>query len=337
MSNTVDMENLVNREIFDANEIIDALYQGLLKRYPDIDGFATNVAALKQRGVLPLIEDFVGSAEFKLKYFDSPPGLNLNFSPRNEVQTRLPDDNQIQLWKHIQKVWTKFGEDEPYWSVLTDKKFRSDQIYQENLIDSFYDTGSHDLSYFDAFLQRNDIKVPEEATIAEFGCGVGRVTRFLARRYKRVLAFDVSRSHLAAARARLSKENIDNVEFILVEGPEGLSALRGVDVFFSLIVLQHNPPPIICDVLERAFDGLANGGIAFFQVPTYGLGYKFAVQDYFEGQYNKNEMEIHFVPQREIFQLFNRGNMLAIEIRQDHCIGHHDRWLSNTFLAQKKE
>ena len=162
------------------------------------------------------------------------------------------------------------------------------------------------------------------------------MTRFLARRYKRVLAFDVSSSHLAAARERLGKENIDNVDFVLLEGPEGLSRLRGVDIFFSMIVLQHNPPPIICDVLERAFDGLANGGIAFFQVPTYGSGYKFALQHYLDGQYSKNEMEIHFVPQKEIFQLLDRHSMLPVEIRQDHCLGHYDRWLSNTFLAQKK-
>ncbi len=82
---------------------------------------------------------------------------------------------------------------------------------------------------------------------------------------------------------------------------------------------------------------MANGGIAFFQVPTYGSGYKFALRGYLDGQYKKEEMEIHFVPQREIFQLLSRHNMLPIEVRQDHCIGNYDRWLSNTFLAQKRE
>jgi SAM-dependent methyltransferase len=336
---------MVNREAFSAELIIEVLYKGLLKREPDYDGFRNQLAALKERGLLPTVTDFVGSAEFKQLYSGAPPkpgaeppvSLNLNFSPRNQVQTRLSDDDQVKLWKHIQAVWTRFGEEEPYWSVLTDDNFRSDRIHHLNLIESFYDSGSHDLRYFEAFLQRNGVEAPKDATIAEFGCGVGRVTRSLARRYKRVLAFDVSPSHLAAARERLSKENIDNVEFVLLEGRDGLSRLRGVDIFFSIIVLQHNPPPIICEVLHRAFDGLAKGGIAFFQAPTYGSGYTFDLQDYLKGQYNKNEMEIHFVPQREIFQLFDRHNMLPIEIRQDHCIGNYDRWLSNTFLAQKKQ
>jgi SAM-dependent methyltransferase len=334
MSHTSD---LTRHEAFTAEEIIAALYQGMLKRDPDSAGFDTHLASLKQRGLLPVVRDFLESAEFKRTHFDPPPGLNLNFSPRNEVETQLSIDDKVKLWKHIQTVWTKFGEEEPYWSVLTDKKFLAGQFYRENLIESFYDTGSHDLTFFDAFLQRNDVEAPRDATIAEFGCGVGRVTRFLARRYKRVLAFDVSPSHLAAARERLRQENIDNVEFVLLEGPHGLSRLQGVDIFFSLIVLQHNPPPIICDILGRAFHGLASGGIAFFQAPTYGLGYKFALQDYYEGEYNRGDMEIHFVPQQEIFELFDRHNMSPIEVRQDHCIGNYDRWLSNTFLARKRE
>jgi SAM-dependent methyltransferase len=342
MSNTVDM---VKYDTFCPEEIIAALYQAILKRDPDSTGFNAHVASLRRHGLLPIVQNFIGSEEFKRTnvgsphgtYPDSPPGLKLNFSPRNEVQTRLSDDDKVTLWAHIQKVWTKFGHEEPYWSVLTDKKFLSDQMSRENLTESFYDSGSHDLTYFDAFLQRNDVEVPRDATIAEFGCGVARVTRFLARRYKRVLAFDISSSHVAAARKRLRNENIDNVEFVLLRGPEDLSKLQGVDIFFSLMVLQHNPPPIICAILEQAFQGLADGGIAFFQVPTYGLGYKFSLQDYYDGQYNRNEMEMHFVPQREIFQLFNRHTMSPIEVGSDHCIGNHDRWISNTFLARKRQ
>jgi SAM-dependent methyltransferase len=334
MSNIVDT---VKNGAFGAEEIIAALYQAMLKRGPDSAGFEANLANLRERGLLPVVQNFLGSSEFKRVYSESPPSLNLNFSPRNEVETWLSNDDKAKLWNHIQSVWTKFGTEEPYWSVLTNEKFLTEQIHRENLIESFYDSGARDLVYFDAFLQRNNVEVPREARIAEFGCGVARITRFLARRYQRVLAFDISPSHLAAARERLRKENIDNVEFILLERPEDLRRLQGTDIFFSLIVLQHNPPPIICDILESAFHGLGKGGIAFFQVPTYGLGYTFALQDYYEGQYKRSEMEIHFVPQHEIFELFYRHNMSPIEVRQDHRIGNYDRWLSNTFLARKRQ
>jgi hypothetical protein len=80
---------------------------------------------------------------------------------------------------------------------------------------------------------------------------------------------------------------------------------------------------------------LAKGGIAFLQVPTYGSGYKFILQDYFEGLYKKSEKEMRFVPQREILRLFSRHNMLPLEVRPDHCVGSDDRWISNTFLARK--
>jgi SAM-dependent methyltransferase len=339
----VDVKNQENREVFIAEEIVEALYQGMLRRAPDHDGFDHHVDVVKKYGVLPLIQGFIGSAEFKHSYSrvaleaqtKATSGADLNFAPRNEVEIQLSEDDRAKLWKHIQKVWTKFGEEEPHWSVLTNDQFRASQIRQGNRVDAFFQSGAHDLKYFEAFLRRNDVEPPKDAVIAEFGCGLGRVTRFLARRFARVLAFDISPSHLAAASERLRSENIDNVEFILLDGPDGLSKLRSVDIFFSFIVLQHNPPPIICDVLNRAFDGLSKGGIAFFQVPTYGLDYKFTLQRYFEGLYNKEEMEIHFVPQRNIFQLLNRHGLVPLEVRPDHCIGNYERWISNTFLARK--
>lgn len=325
-----------NDEALAAEEIVTALYQGLLKRDPDPAGLQSHIASLRQNGPLPVVRSFLESTEFKRMYFDKPPGLNLNSGPRSEVQVLLSEEDKDKLWKHIQKVWTKFGEEEPYWSVLTGKEYRSDRIHREKLVEFFYETGSHDLEYFDAYLQRNDLQLPKDATIAEFGCGVGRVTRFLARRFSRVLAFDISPSHLAAARERLQRDGIDNVEFILLDTPEVLNRLRGFDVFFSLIVLQHNPPPIIYQVLDKTFEGLASGGTAFFQVPTYSLGYNFSFQDYYDGQYNRTEMELHFVPQQKIFELFHRHNIQTIEVRQDHCIGNFNRWISNTFLARKE-
>src|SRR5271169_236009 len=48
-----------------------------------------------------------------------------------------------------------------------------------------------------------------------------------------------------------------------------LARLTNVDLFFSIIVLQHNPPPVILGILDAAFAGLRPGGLAFFQVPTY--------------------------------------------------------------------
>ena len=50
-----DIAHTVNRQIFTAKEIVDALYGGLLNREPDFDGFECHLDSLRKRGVLPVI------------------------------------------------------------------------------------------------------------------------------------------------------------------------------------------------------------------------------------------------------------------------------------------
>ncbi len=64
-------DKMVNRDTFIAEEIVEAFYQGMLKREPDYHGFYNYVAFLKQHGVLPLIRGFLGSAEFKRVFSES--------------------------------------------------------------------------------------------------------------------------------------------------------------------------------------------------------------------------------------------------------------------------
>ena len=53
-----------------------------------------------------------------------------------------------------------------------------------------------------------------------------------------------------------------------------------VDLLYSVLVMQHNPPPVIAELL-RAFLGRVNvGGFAFFQVPTYAENYEFTLDRY---------------------------------------------------------
>ena len=321
---------------FSEKEVVTALYRSLLGRTPDPAGLDGHIQGMRNNGLIHTFNDFANSPEFRNRVAKTPGGVALTQKPAMEVQVHLSQADKGKLWAHVRRVWSGLGETELYYSVLTDPKFRTEELQQANQIEHFYATGANDMAYFDAFLQRNGVVLPANAVVAEFGCGVGRVTRLLARRFSKVLAFDVSAPHLKAASERIRAENINNVEFITLADPSGLKRLKDIDLFFSLIVLQHNPPPIIADILEHACHGLKPDGIAFFQAPIYGLGYTFKAEDYFEGHYKKSEMEMHFIPQREIFKIFQKAHVMPIEVLQDGWIGHYDRWISNTFLAKKE-
>ena len=47
-------------------------------------------------------------------------------------------------------------------------------------------------------------------------------------------------------------------------------------------------------------------------------------------------LEIHYLPQPELFRLFNEANCQCLEVREDGMVSDEDQMLSNTFLVQKR-
>lgn len=168
----------------------------------------------------------------------------------------------------------------------------------------------------------------------DYGCGLGRATLWLARRFKRVLAIDVSEAHLGIAQKNLAARGITNVEFRLVRDIGDLSLLQGCQFFFSIIALQHNPPPLIVEMLSAIFSGLRPEGYAFFQVPTFAQGYTWSYKLHSAGQMSNQGMELHLVPQSEVFRLAVQSGCIPLEVQPDSLLGI-PRWVSNTFLFSK--
>ena len=108
---------------------------------------------------------------------------------------------------------------------------------------------------------------PRGGTCVEVGCGFGRMTGFLAERFDRVAAVDVSPRMLELARSNVSSRN---VEFVLVPGG-GLDPLEDdvADVVLCYLVLQHLPGrDMIASHLREFARVLAPAGRAFVQLPV---------------------------------------------------------------------
>jgi|SRR5271166_1637307 len=316
-------------------ELVTAVYQALLGRDPDVGGLKTYSDALRNgQDVSWLLQSFVQSEEFAAHHFN--PEFSLERAPAMDVQIGgIAPEEHAALWDHIGSVWSQLGATDPFWSVLTDERWRSKNMTAEEAIEAFYATGEGDLSRLEAWLRRNSLELSNNALCAEYGCGVGRLTQWLAKRFRRVVAFDISESHIQAARDRLSRLAIDNVEFVLVRGNTDLRMLSNVDLFYSVIVLQHNPPPITTGILSQAFAGLNRGGCCFFQIPTFSANYTFSFESYWTDIAQAKQMEMHFVPQKSIFELGREHEVYPIEVQRDGAIGKRKDWISNTFLMTK--
>jgi SAM-dependent methyltransferase len=313
-------------------ELVTAAYRALLLREPDPAGLKHYSDALRGGyDATWLLQSLLRSEEFGRSASEFP----LDAAPPVNIQTNATVQERRALWDHVASVWSNLGRVDPYWSVLTDARWRAKNMKEQAVIETFYGTGKADLLRLEAWMHRNAIKPDPDAICAEYGCGLGRVTRWLATRFRKVIAFDISEPHLKAARSRLCAEGINNIDFILVRGDADLRMLADIDLFYSVIVLQHNPPPIIMDILAAAFHGLKPGGVCFFQLPTYAANYSFSVATYLKDSVKSKKMEMHCLPQRLVLEQGRRYGVVPIEIQFDGAAGDRSRWISNTFLMTK--
>ena len=319
----------------DEEQFVTSLYRAILSREPDQPGLITHVNSLKE-GKPPetVAREFIHSAEFHSQTTDFTQHYPLDQTGPMPVDLDLTAEQERALWAHVARAWSNLGASEPYWSVLVDPRWKASEMTASDILNAFYATGRAEMQRLDAWFARNQVLAPSTGTCAEYGCGVGRCTIWLAKRYARVLAFDISEPHLRLAKARAGAEGLRNIEFVHVQSEADLNRLREIDLFYSLIVLQHNPPPLILSILRSVFGGLKPHGLAFFQLPTYGVGYSFNLREYLNNMADRG-MEMHFVPQRAVFDLGSVQGVQTLEVSPDGSIGNFGQWISSTFLMHR--
>ncbi len=251
-----------------------------------------------------------------------------------QIQLNTTDQERGLLLEHIQSSWEHLGATEPHWSVLTNEQFRQKHIAENE--EAFYQSGKHHVDALWRSLQRVGVDPGAFSSCLEYGCGLGRVTRWLAERFDTVYGYDISSAHLQGAGNYLSRAGIDNVVLQTVTSPGEVENLAAVDVVYSLIVLQHNPPPVIALIVRGLLAALNPGGVAYFQVPTYQRDYAFSSTKYLSAALSaEKEIEMHVLPQSEIFAIASQSGAQVLEVFEDACTGIIDGGRSNTFIIQK--
>ena len=311
-------------------EVINA-FRFILGREPEDESVVARYAAeVVDMRALRII--FINSAECPEKQASlARPALLPMLGAPLDVDVSVSPMQLAALFAKIRSQWQHLGETEPHWSVLT-----SDSYFQKHLHmhrDAFYASGRSELMQFEQTLLRAGAQ-PSRNVCLELGCGVGRVTAQLAGSYNEVVGVDISTAHLEVARQYMRDSNIENVRFEHLDEPASIEKLPTFDLLYSRMVLQHNPPPLTAWLLDRLLARMNPGGIAYFQIPTYRIGYRFNVGEYLATP-NATQMEMHFLPQPELFRILTRRAFQLLEIREDDAIGLSASALSNTVLARK--
>ena len=277
--------------------------------------------------------NFIYSTEFREKNPTLHVPVLFGDEPAMSIEDVGTESDLQRLFDHIQSNWEEFGKREPHWSVVV-----SDQYQQSNIQankDQFYRTGEQHVAQLFGSLERNHVQHRGFKTCLDYGCGVGRITRHLSERFEKVFAYDISLPHLQCAEDYLIKENVSNVTLSHLKRVTDIQTLPTVDVAYSMLVLQHNPPPVIAYIIEALIRSLNPGGVAFFQVPTYRRGYTFSLKDYLREDAARGGMEMHVLPQSRVFDIAQRAGGRVLEVIDDTWTGLRVKEVSNTFVIQK--
>ena len=141
------------------------------------------------------------SGEFRSKNpFTRVPDLTGD-EPALEIEDDVEPAVMSKLIERIGRTWQHLGETEPHWSVISSTRFQSDNIKETQA--EFFASGEEPASRLFKTLERNAIDPKPLRTCLEYGCGLGRVTGWLAERFDRVYAYDISLAHLQGAETQL--------------------------------------------------------------------------------------------------------------------------------------
>jgi len=248
--------------------------------------------------------------------------------PALDIELDATPDELAAMLRRVEGEWTRLGAEAPHYSVITDEAHRPGQA-----LETFWASGESEVETAAFMLRQIGFDDLTTKTCVEYGCGVGRVTLPLARKFAEVHAYDISRSHLDLAHQRVEAGGATNIKFH--HRAEGLLApLASCDFFYSRLVFQHNPPPVMRELIRGTLAALRPGGIAIFGVPVYISGYRFGVSRYLSRPAGL-DMEFHCIPQRAIFPLIAEAGCMLIELREERTLDWEAECLSNLFVVSR--
>lgn len=164
--------------------------------------------------------------------------------------------------RKLAKTWERNARKDAAYHILKDEGkarggwdpdefFDTGECLIRQLVDEYLPTIAPELSFGKAL---------------DFGCGLGRNTLPLAKRYERVVGVDISPTMIE--KAKDFSKAYENIEYVVNEA-SNLSRFtdRSFDFVFSCIVLQHMRPRFFLGYIREFCRVLKPGGVCVFQLP----------------------------------------------------------------------
>lgn len=161
----------------------------------------------------------------------------------------------------VRRTWDELAAGDDLFGVIYGFPFVRGQSAE-----SFFASGEREIERTLRRARRRRLPRRREAAL-DFGCGAGRLTQALARRFERAVGVDVSPVMIEAAE-RLNRHG-DRCEYVPNDEPSLARFADGsFDLVYSNLVLQHMPPHLALGYVGELARVLRPGGLLVFTVPS---------------------------------------------------------------------
>jgi SAM-dependent methyltransferase len=160
---------------------------------------------------------------------------------------------------HTERDWLRWGDENPYFGVLTDPKFLSANLDGESR-EEFFRSGEVHLNHVYSVIHTRIRENFQARGVLDFGCGVGRLLVPFTRRAPVVVGVDVSPGMLQEAAKNCRERGDAGARLLRSDELDQLEA-DSFDLIHSYIVFQHIPVAEGERLLRNLIRLMAVGGV----------------------------------------------------------------------------
>ena len=193
-------------------------------------------------------------------------------------------------------------------------------------MEAFFETGVQEIEAVLAYVEGLGVEI-QFGTALDFGCGVGRLSQALARRFELVEGVDISPAMIELAEQY--NQHAERCRYHLNE-KNNLSLFPDstFDFIYSNITLQHMPPQFARAYIQEFLRLLTPAGILVFQIPSRPKSRTRALTQplkptriwrfYQRLRYGDQPvMDMHGIPQEKVLRLLAANGGRVIDIQPD--------------------
>ncbi|MBN1405623.1 MAG: class I SAM-dependent methyltransferase [Candidatus Omnitrophica bacterium] len=169
--------------------------------------------------------------------------------------------------KKLKQDWECLASADPMWAICNDP-LNEGMRWNEK---EFFLSGENEINIVIEYLRFLGLDIDFNGTALDFGCGIGRLTQALARRFSLCYGIDISSGMIKLA----NQYNAYKQKCIYLENFSDKLNMFGensISFIYSSLVFQHIEPKHTKTYLKQLVNILKPGGIFVFQMPSCFMG-----------------------------------------------------------------